>query len=526
MNATALAVVVVYLAGVSLMGLWFSRRQDSTEQYFLGNRSFPWWAVAWSLIGTIIGSTTFVGHPGEVFRTNMWNAPLHLMLIPVIFLVARYLVVFYRRTLKMSVYGFLESRFGYPARLYGGLAFVFSRIVDISATLYFLAVAVALLTSWEIRTVIVVIGILTVLYTYLGGITAVVWTDGVQGVVLVGGALACLVFILLGSTESAGELVSTAWEGGKFSWGSWRLSLVEDNVWVLMILGLVWALQRYATDQHMVQRYLIARSDREAQRAAYFGGLSALPIWTLFWLVGALLWAHYETSPRALPPEVLADQTRILPYFVLTEFPPVLLGLIIAALAAAAMSSLDSDINAVATVVVEDYYDHVRPGATDRKRLRVGKWTVVIMGTLCILAALQWIGVQSAIGFMFDLISVATAGVLGLFALGILFRRATARGAFTGIVACVVFTAWATFTAIELPALGGTLLDLGPANYPWNTKLIGVFSSLVLLIVGLVASVVLGGSRPERASMTLWRLQGETEERMTRSGVTPTGADA
>ncbi len=526
MSVTALVVVVLYLAGVSLLGLWFSRRQDSTEQYFLGNRSFPWWAVAWSLIGTIIGSTTFIGHPGEVFRTNMWNAPLHLMLIPIIFLVARYLVIFYRRTLKMSVYGFLERRFGYPARLYGGLAFVFSRIVDISATLYFLAVAVALLTSWEIRTVIVLIGILTVAYTYLGGITAVVWTDVIQGVVLVSGALACLLFILLGSAETPGELLSTAWEGGKFSWGSWRFSLTQDNVWILMILGVVWALQRYATDQHMVQRYLIARSDEEAKRAVYFGGLSALPIWILFWLVGALLWAHYETSAPVLPPELLANQSRILPHFILTEFPPVLLGLIVAALAAAAMSSLDSDINAVATVVVEDYYDRVRPGASERNRLRAGKWTVVIMGTLCILAALQWIGVQSAIGFMFDLISVATAGVLGLFVLGILFRRATARGAFAGIVTCVLFTAWATFTAVELPALGGTLLDLGPANYPWNTKLIGVFSSLVLLAVGLAASAALGGMRPDRASLTLWGLKDEREDSVTRGRAVPRGADA
>lgn len=499
-------VAVTYLVLVSLVGLYLSRRQKTTADYFLGNRGFPWWAVACSLIGSIIGSTTFIGHPGEVFRTNMWNMPLHLMLIPVMLFVARYVVVFYRRTLKMSVYGYLEQRFGYGARVYGGLAFIISRIVDISGTLYFLAVAVGLLTNWELRTVIIVIGVLTVVYTYLGGITAVVWTDVVQGVVLIGSALACVIYVLVAPAASPGELISTAWEGGKFSWGRWQFSWIEDNVWVLMLLGMVWALQRYATDQHMVQRYLIARTDREAQRAAYIGGMAALPIWTLFWIFGALLWAHYQLAPQGLPPDVVANQTQVVPFFVQTELASSVLGLIVAGLVAAAVSSLDSDINSIATVVVEDYYQRLRPEASDRQGLRVGRTVVLVVGGLCVFAALQWIGVQSAIGFMFDLISVASAGVLGLFVLGIFFRRATERGAWVGIAACVLFTAWATFTSIELPALGRTLLDLGSLNYDLNPKLIGVFSSLILLGVGLPASVLMGGRRPESEGLTIWSL--------------------
>src|SRR5690606_7645989 len=155
MPGLATSIVIVYLAGVFAIGLYLSRRQDTTERYFLGGRAFPGWAVTFSLIGTMIGSTTFIGHPGEVFRSNMWNVPLHLMLVPVMIFVARYVVVFYRGTLRMSVYGSLERRFGSGARAYGALAFIFSRIVDISGTLYFLAIAVAMLTDWDIRTVIV-----------------------------------------------------------------------------------------------------------------------------------------------------------------------------------------------------------------------------------------------------------------------------------------------------------------------------------------------------------------------------------
>lgn len=509
MPVMASVVVVVYLIAVFAAGLYLARRrQGTTEQYFLGGRAFPWWAVSFSLLGTIVGSTTFIGHPGEVFRTNMWNLPLHLMLVPVMLFVARYVVVFYRRTLRMSVYGYLEQRFGYGARAYGALAFIFSRIVDISGTLFFLAIAVAMLTQWEISTVIVVIGVVTVIYTYLGGISAVVWTDVAQGVVLMGSALLFVGYLLVAPEAGAGELFTIAWEGGKFSLGNWSFSLVEDNVWIFMALGIVWALQRYATDQHMVQRYLIARSDNEAKAAAYIGGIAALPIWGLFWLFGALLWAYYQTPGTGIPADVAVDQSRIVPYYVLSEFPPVMLGLLVAGLAAAAMSSLDSDINAMATVVVEDFYQRNFPGATDRSGLLVGKATVIIVGSLCIVASLQWVGVESAIGFMFDLISVATAGVLGLFVLGIFFRSASPRGAWAGIAAAVLFTAWATATAVTIPTLGRTVLDLGPANYPWNTKLIGVLSSLVLLGVGLPSSRFLGGPRPEQARLTIWDRAG------------------
>lgn len=505
-SVVATIIALAYLVGVMSVGLYMSRARDSTETYFLGGRAFPWWAVSFSLIGTMIGSTTFIGHPGEVFRKNMWSMPLHLMLIPVMIVVARYIVVFYRRNLRMSVYGYLEKRFGYGARAYGALAFMFSRVVDISGTLFFLAIAVSMLAGWDIRTVILVIGPATVLYTLIGGIAAVVWTDVVQGVVLIGSALIFVGYLLFAPAVPPAELIVAAWEGGKFSWGSWEFGLVEDNVWILMALGIVWALQRYAADQHMVQRYLIARDDREARRAATVGGMAALPIWTLFWIFGALLWAFYHTGGGTIPADLVEDKTRIVPFYVLSEFPAPMLGLLVAGLAGSFVGSVTADINSVATVFVEDFYQKARPRASDQQSLVAGKVAVAAAGAACVLVALQWVGVQSAIGFMFDLISVASAGVLGLFVLGILFRRATPRGAVAGILACVAFTAWATFTAVEIPARGGALLDLGAANYPWNVKLIGVFSSLILLGVGFPASFLLGGRRRDTTALTMWQL--------------------
>jgi len=276
MNPIDIFIIIAYLIFVFSIGLYYSKRQVSTSEYFLAGRKVPGWVVGFSIMGTIIGSSTFVGQPGEVFRENMWALPLHLMLFPVMLFVARYVVVFYRRTIRMSVYGYLEKRFGYPVRVYGGLAFIFSRLVDVSATFYFLSLAVAYMTGADLGLIIVTIGIFTVAYTLLGGIAAVLWTDVIQGAMLLGGGFIILAYAILAPAAGPWTVVTTAFDGGKFSWGSWDFSFIENNVWIYLALGMVWAVQRFATDQHMVQRYLVAKSDDEAKKAAYIGGVSCL----------------------------------------------------------------------------------------------------------------------------------------------------------------------------------------------------------------------------------------------------------
>ena len=191
MQPIDLAIVVIYLGLVAALGLYFSRRQKTTEDYFLAGRSIPGWVVGFSILGTIISSASFVGHPGNVFHKNMYMIPFLVVPLFVMLLVARYLVVFYRHTLRMTVYAYLERRFGYLARAYAGASFILNRVTDVSVTYYFLALAAAFLTGWDVTTVILVLGVITVLYTLVGGIQAVVWTDVIQGVLLIGGGLLC-----------------------------------------------------------------------------------------------------------------------------------------------------------------------------------------------------------------------------------------------------------------------------------------------------------------------------------------------
>lgn len=491
MNLLDWSIVVAYLAAVFGIGIYHSRRQKTTEDFFLAGKNVPGWVVVFAIVGTMISSTSFIGHPGNVFARDMWNLPSFLLLPVVMVFVSRTIVVFYRRTIRMSIYDYLERRFNYGARAYGAAAFIVSRVVDMSATLYFLAVPVSYLTGFDVKWVILIVGAVTLAMTVAGGLAAVVYSDVLQGVLLVIGALVCLGIALFRPAQGPMAVLQTAWEGGKFGLGTWHFSWQQENIWFFLVGGAIWAVQRYALDQHIVQKYLVARTDRQAQLSAYLGAIACLPIWLMFFLFGALLWAFFQLTGATLPAEVAAVKDNIVPYFLKTQLPSGLIGLVVAALLAAAMSSLDSDLNSMATVIVDDFFGRMRPHATDRQKLWLGRVAVTTLGILSIGFSLLWIGIGTALELGVQLFSLATAGMLGLFALGALTKRAHGRGAVVGIAVCVLFTAWATSTSVKLPALDRTLLDLGAFNYRLHPFLIGVFNHAIVLAVGYLASLVL-----------------------------------
>ncbi len=504
MGIIEITVIVIYLGILGTFGLYFSRRQKTTEDYFLAGRNLPGWVVGFSIMGTIVGSATFVGHPGEVFKKDMWALPMHLVYPFVMILISVFLVAFYRRTIRMTAYRYLEIRFGYPARAYGAGAFIISHILDLSITFYFLAVAVGYMSGWDVWWVILIVGMATVIYTMVGGIEAVVWTDVIQGTLLVLGGLVCICFLLFSSDAGPTAIIAKAWEGGKFSLGNWDFSWFENNQWFYILGGTFGALQYLACDQSNVQRYLLARTDKEAAQGAYMGAAACVPIWILFMVIGALMWAFYELSTDQLPAEVLREKDFIIPYFIKTQLPAALVGLILAALMAAAMSSIDSELNSMAAVIVNDFYVRLRPNSKDKHLLLLGKIVVAVIGASSIIIAQQWIGIKSVIELSVTVASIITGGILGLFALGFLFRWTTARGAYIGIVFCILFTGWATLTRINLPGMETALLDLGRFNYTLSPYLIGLFTHFILVGVGVLASKLTGGPQPNTKDLTFW----------------------
>lgn len=497
-------VVAVYLVSVAAIGIWVARRkQKTTEDYFLASRRIPGWAVAFSIVGTVISSVTFVALPGAAFAGN-WRLIVPNLMVPLVLIFVVVVVVpFYRRVVRMSSYEYLEQRFGAFARLYSSTGFLLLRVIDLGFTLLLTAIAVEVIIGWDIRLVILGIGLFTILYTIVGGIEAVIWTDVLQGCVLAVGALTILAIILFTPDGGPEQVVSTAWQGGKLGVGDWRLSwqnLFSDQpvFWVFAVSGLLHFGRAYITEPNMVQRYLVARTDRDARRGALAGLFACVPIWLTFAFIGSCLWAYYQITGTTVPPEALQKPDNILPLFIVTQLPAGLIGLILAAILSAANSNVSSDLNSAATVVTQDYFIRARPGSSERTRLLFGRGMVLLGGLLCVAVALILISsrVKALIELVITLGMIFGGGILGLFALGYMTTRATRRGAYTGMVVCLLFILWATIT-------GPLKVDLG-INFRMHPVMIGIFSHPLLFVTGYLASVLLGGYRPDLTGLTVW----------------------
>jgi SSS family solute:Na+ symporter len=506
------AVVAAYFLVVAAIGLWAARRRKrTTDEYFLADRSMPGWVVGFAVVGTVISSVSFVALPGATFARNWWLIVPNLTVPLVLLFAVRYVVPFYRRVVRMSSYEYLEQRFGYFARLYGSAGFLLLRTIDLSFTLLLTSIAVEVITGWDIRLVIVGIGAFTVLYTLIGGIEAVVYTDVLQGLVLAAGALTIVLIVLFRPEGGPAAVVSTAYGGGKFGLGDFSFGWdglfgAEPTFWILALSGVLHFGRAYMTEPNMVQRYLIARSDREAKRGVLAGALSCLPIWLTFAFIGSCMWAFYQTMQQALPPEVLQKPDNILPYFINTQLPVGLVGLILAAILSSCNSSVSSDLNSVGTVVTQDYFVRARPKSSERSRLLFGRCAVAVMGLLCVILANVLISARAKalVELIVTLGMIFSGGMLGLFALGFLSKRATRRGAYIGTAVCLAFILWATVT-------GPLKVNLG-LNFNMHPIMIGVFSHFILFGSGYVASLLFGGYRPELRGLTIGsRAGGEAE---------------
>lgn len=510
---TALDSLIVCLYLTLVLAVGFRKRgQKTAEQYFVANRRIPGWVVAFSIMGTVISSVSFIALPGAAFAQG-WRLIVANLMVPVVLVfVTLFVVPLYRRVVRMSSYEYLERRFGIGARLYGSFGFLLLRTVDLGFTLLLTAVAVEGITGWEIRWSILLIAVVTLTYTLLGGMEAVVWNDVPQGLILFGGAATLLYLVLWGSAASPSEIVSRAWDGGRFSLGdftlSWESLFAErPTVWLLMLSGLAHFGRSYITEQNMVQRYLVARTDREARQATAAGAALCLAVWLGFTFIGSCLWAYYQLPGHFLPPEVAAKPDNVVPHFIATQFPHGLLGLVLAAILAAAMQAFSADLTSVATVATQDYYGRFRESATERDRLRFGRAAVLVAGLAATGVALQ-LAMTRAQAIYEAVISfgmILSGGMLGLFALGFLTRRATRRGAYAGIAACILFVAWATLT-------GPLKLALGP-RFSMHPIMIGVLSHPILFIVGYLASRLDGEAPPQLQGLTIYAGSGATSRR-------------
>lgn len=444
-----LGVLALYLAGVVAMGLWFSRRSGTPDQFMAAGRSVPGWAVGLSIFGTYVSSISFLALPGKAFGTD-WSPFVFSLAIPLPTLVAvRYFVPFYRKTGEVSAYHHLEQRFGAWARTYAVVCYLLTQLARMGTIMYLLARALEPLTGWGLITLILVTGVITILYTLVGGMEAVIWADVVQSFVLIGGALACVGILVFGMPQGPGQLFEVAARHQKFNLGSFAVDFTEATFWVVLVYGFFINLQNFGIDQSYVQRYATARTDREAVKSVWLGALLYLPISAVFLFIGTGLFAYYTARPELLPatldPKVEAD--AVFPHFIHAALPVGLSGLVIAAIFAAAQSTLSSSINCSATLTLRDLYRrYLRPAAGDKESMLVLRLATLVFGTAGTLTALAMIRVKSALDVWWELASIFSGGMLGLFLLGLISRRARNAAAATGVVIGVLVICWMSIT--------------------------------------------------------------------------------
>ena len=509
-----LVVIGLGMALIAAIGAVCSRKSRTAGGYFLADRSLPGWAVGFSLMATIVSSMTFLALPAAAYQTNWRHLPanaMYLLAIPVAWLL---FVPFYRAGGLQSAYEYLERRFGLWARLYAGGAFILFHLARMGLILFVASESIQLMIGrredWMLDVVMIVFGVIVSGYTVLGGLRAVIWTDVLQGVALIGGGLICLPILLNGIPEGLSGLLEVAGEHDKMSFGVSEGDVRGHTMGATMLTKLIVFLQIMGTDQTTVQRYMAAGSRREANRALWVGGLLTFPVWGYFLFVGTALFVFYRF--QADPAVAGLSPEQIFPHFIITRVPAGVAGFVIVGLIAAAMSTLDSSINAIAATLTNDFYRRLwRRDRDDHHYGRVGRGLSLVTGAVMIGSGLLIHASRTAEGVedvQTKLLSILGGGLLGLFLLGLLTRRATGRSAATATaVSVALVTGWVALgsgaAASWFPALHERVLD---------TFWVGVVANPLLFGIGWALGGRPGTDGRSLDGLTVWTTDSTTTE--------------
>jgi SSS family transporter len=489
-------VLIAYLAGTTALGLWVGRRQRDAKDYFVADRAIPWWAVMFSIVATETSALTFISTPGLSYGNAPGFGNLGFLQVVAGYIIGRFVVAAvllprYFEGNLVTAYALLETRFGLGARRFTSIVFMITRALADSVRVFATAIPVALIISPSVTNkslvmpiAVGIIGLLTVVYTYKGGMKAVVWTELLQASIYITGGFAAL--LMLGHLVPGGwsQIWSSAHAAGKTQMLDFYPGLDRAHtVFAGLIGGAFLAMASHGTDQLIVQRLMSSRSLKDAQKAIIGSGFVVFLQFFLFLVIGLGLWAFYQGRQFALTDEIF-------PSFIISHMPHGLIGLIVAAIVAATMSTHSGAINSLAGATTMDIYLPITGRtADDPVTLRMGRLFALIWGVVLTLGALLFPQdtktpvVIVALGIA----SFTYGGLLGGFFLGIFWSRAIQRDAIIGMSVAIFIMAFIVFAgpiAAAYPSLAGTLAPFGRIAWPWYV-LIG---TLITLAVGILSS--------------------------------------
>lgn len=507
-----IAIIVIYLITMVGVGIYFSRKNKSSEQYTKASGAIPGWAIGLSLYATFLSSNTFLGVPGKSFGSN-WNAFVFSLSMPFAAIIAYKLFIpFYRNVQEVSAYSHLEKRFGLWARTYAVVCFILTQLARMGSIFFGIALSLQALTGYDMQSIMIVVGVCIVIYTVLGGIEAVIWTEVIQAILLTFGALLILFTIINKMPGGVSEIVEIGQANGKFSLGSFSLDFTSPTFWVILLYGFFINLNNFGIDQNYVQRYHAASTKKEAAKSLWICVLMYVPISLLFFIIGSCLFAYYHINPdliegvklkaaaEGLPLHSTAEQIKmaaqnlkpsdygdkVMPMFMVKEIPSGLVGLIISAIMSAAMSTISSGMNATATVFCIDIYKrYFNPDLGETQFLKLLYIATAVFGIAGMGVGIMLIGTKSVLDIWWELSGIFSGGMLGLFLLGILSRQSKNLEAMIATVIGLMVILWMSLS----DKIAATYPHL---KSPFDSNMIIVIGTLSIFLTGIIITRIRG----------------------------------
>ncbi|RZM29797.1 MAG: sodium:solute symporter [Pedobacter sp.] len=499
-----IGVILIYLIGMVLVGVYFSRKNTSAEQFTKASGRIPGWAIGLSIYATFLSSNTFLGVPGKAFGSN-WNAFVFSLSMPLAaWVAAKYFVPFYRSTGEVSAYTNLEKRFGPWARTYAVVCFILTQLARMGSIFFGISLTLQALTGYNMQLIMVVTGICIIIYTVMGGIEAVIWTEVVQGILKTLGALLIIYLIVKNMPGGVSKIVEIGSRDSKFSLGSFAPDFTTATFWVVILYGFFINLNNFGMDQNYIQRYHTASSAKEAAKSVWLCVWIYIPASLLFFIIGVCLYGYYQVNPTLIEPvklqaaaerlgagaskgeiSALAAQLlpsdygdKVMPHFMVTMIPTGLLGLIVSAILSAAMSTISSGMNASATVFTEDIYKrYIKAGINEVQNMRLLHISTIVFGLAGMAAGIAMIGVKSILDVWWQLSGIFGGGMLGLFLLGIISKKSGNMEAFAGVMIGILVILWMSFSYL-IPD------DYAFLRNPLHANMVIVVGTLSIFLTG------------------------------------------
>lgn len=428
-------VLIVYLLAMLGMGYYFMHREKSSKDFFTGGGRIPWWAAGISIFATMLSAITYMSIPAKAYATDWTYYPMQICILLISFPVIRYYLPFFRRLNVTTAYEYLERRFSYATRLMASLLFIVFMVARMALVLFLPSLAMEAVTGINIYTCIILMAIITIVYCTMGGMEAVVWGDVVQGIILVGGALLAAAYLIFQTQGGPSGFLHIALDNDKLRLFDWSLDWRSATFWVVILGGLSNNLISYTSDQTVIQRYLTTKDEHSAARGILTNGLMSVFVTIAFFTIGTGLYTFFKTHPAAMD-ITMAKTDAVFPFFMMSQLPAGVAGLLIAAVFAATMSTIASNINSISTAFTIDMYKKALPHSTDRRLLGTARVAGIVSGIVGMLIAILMAttDIQSLLDYFNTILGLLSGGIGALFMMGIFFPRIGKRAALLGFI--------------------------------------------------------------------------------------------